>query len=269
MKSNDNNFTSVCIIPARGGSKRIPGKNIKEFNGKPMIAWPIDTVLKSDLFDRVIVSTDSTVIAETAKSFGAETPFIRPQNLSDDYTGTTEVIAHSISWMNDNGYHPNLVCCVYPTSIFLHIGDLIKGYQKIINENWSYTFSVTDFDYPIFRSFKIIENHGLSDPFSLLKKVDVLITDYSGIYVDYLLMNRPIIFANFDHQGYVNASSPNAPPPMERDWQRFQVLWQAVFRPYLPDQPDTGYHQYRQEKPQTPTHLDVEEVPGLHAPPRK
>ena len=88
---------NVAVIPARGGSKRIPRKNIKEFCGKPMIAWPIEVAKESGLFEQIIISTDDEEIAEVAKSYGAEVPFIRPNELSDDYTGTTEVIAHAVS----------------------------------------------------------------------------------------------------------------------------------------------------------------------------
>ena len=94
----------IAVIPARGGSKRIPRKNIKEFCGKPMIAWSIETAKASGLFDHIIVSTDDAEIAEVAKQWGAEVPFIRPPELSNDYAGTTEVIVHATQWALDEGF---------------------------------------------------------------------------------------------------------------------------------------------------------------------
>jgi len=145
---------NVAVIPARGGSKRIPRKNIKEFCGKPMIAWPIEVAKESGLFEHIIISTDDEEIAEVAKSYGAEVPFIRPNELSDDYTGTTEVIAHAVSWMYEEGLEPDAICCIYATSVFLTIDDLKKGFDVLNTGGWQYTFSATDFEYPIFRSIK-------------------------------------------------------------------------------------------------------------------
>jgi pseudaminic acid cytidylyltransferase len=145
---------NIAVIPARGGSKRIPRKNIKEFNGKPMISWPIKMALSSGLFDHVIVSTDDKEIAVISTKHGAETPFIRPPELSDDFCNTEEVIAHAISWMQSEKWEVDLICCIYPTSIFFNEAELKKGYEAIKNGDWTYAFSVTDFEYPIFRSFK-------------------------------------------------------------------------------------------------------------------
>ena len=145
---------NVAVIPARGGSKRIPRKNIKEFCGKPMIAWPIEVAKESGLFDHILVSTDDEEIAKVAKSCGAEVPFTRPADLSDDYTGTIEVIAHAVSWMHEQGWKPEAVCCIYATSVFVTKDDLKKGFDALSAGNWSYVFSVMDFEYPIFRSFR-------------------------------------------------------------------------------------------------------------------
>ena len=152
---------NVAVIPARGGSKRIPRKNIKEFCGKPMIAWPIEVAKESGLFEQIIISTDDEEIAEVAKSYGAEVPFIRPNELSDDYTGTTEVIAHAVSWMYEEGLEPDAICCIYATSVFLTVNDLKKGFEALSKGEWQYAFSVTDYEYPIFRSFKENSNGGV------------------------------------------------------------------------------------------------------------
>ena len=94
---------AVAIIPARGGSKRIPRKNIKDFHGKPLIAYSIEAALASGLFEKVLVSTDDDEIAEVARSYGAEVPFIRPKELSDDFTGTGEVVKHALTWLKEHG----------------------------------------------------------------------------------------------------------------------------------------------------------------------
>jgi N-acylneuraminate cytidylyltransferase len=144
----------VAVIPARGGSKRIPRKNIKDFCGKPMIAWSIEATQASGLFDHVIVSTDDHEIAEVAKQWGAEVPFMRPAELSNDYAGTTEVIAHATRWTLDQGLDVEAVCCIYATAPFIQVDDLRRGWEALKSGDWAYAFTVTDFAAPIFRSFK-------------------------------------------------------------------------------------------------------------------
>lgn len=151
----------VAIIPARGGSKRIPRKNIKEFFGKPMIAWTIEAAKKSDIFDRIIVSTDDEEIACIARKWGAEVPFMRPEELSGDHTATIPVIAHGINWLLGQGEELESVCCIYATAPFVDANDIRKGYEELIAGNWNYTFSVTDFSAPIFRSFKLSDSGGV------------------------------------------------------------------------------------------------------------
>ena len=151
----------VAVIPARGGSKRIPRKNIRDFCGKPMIAWPIEVIKQSKLFDHILVSTDDEEIAKVSKSCGAEVSFMRPAELSDDFTGTIEVIAHAVSWMHEQDWKPEAVCCIYATSVFLTKDDLLKGFDALNTGKWQYSFSATDFEYPIFRSFKERTNGGV------------------------------------------------------------------------------------------------------------
>ena len=156
----------IAVIPARGGSKRIPRKNIKEFCGKPMIAWPIEVAKESGFFEHILVSTDDEEIAEISKSCGADVPFMRPAELSDDYVGTAEVIAHAVSWMHEQGWQVDAVCCIYATSVFLNKDDLVKGFEALNTGKWKYAFSVTDFEYSIFRSFKEIPSGGVEMFFS-------------------------------------------------------------------------------------------------------
>ena len=150
-----------AVIPARGGSKRIPGKNIKPFCGKPMIAWSIEAAKKSQLFDHILVSTDDQEIAEVAKTFGAEVPFMRPAKLADDYAGTIEVIGHAVAWMQAQLWPLDAVCCIYATAALLQPEDLKRGWETLDSGDWSYAFSVTEYASPIFRSFKEHPEGGL------------------------------------------------------------------------------------------------------------
>ncbi|MBU0689927.1 MAG: pseudaminic acid cytidylyltransferase [Gammaproteobacteria bacterium] len=151
----------IAVIPARGGSKRIPRKNIKEFFGKPMIAWSLEAARSSGVFDRIIVSTDDAEIAEVAKAWGAEVPFSRPDALSNDYAGTTEVIAHATQWMLSQGVSVDAVCCIYATAPFIRGEDIRLGLDALQSGDWAYAFTVTDFAAPIFRSFRQTEKGGL------------------------------------------------------------------------------------------------------------
>jgi pseudaminic acid cytidylyltransferase len=152
---------NIAVIPARGGSKRIPRKNIKDFCGKPMIAWIIEAAIASRLFDYIIVSTDDTEITEVARSYGADVPFVRPADLSDDYTSTTEVIAHATQWALNQGFNVNTVCCLYATAPLVQIEDLTRGLKSLESGKWDYAFTVTDFASPIFRSFRKTSDGGL------------------------------------------------------------------------------------------------------------
>ena len=144
----------IAVIPARGGSKRIPRKNIKEFCGKPMIAWSIEVAKASGLFDRIIVSTDDAEIAAVAKQWGAEVPFMRPAELSTDHAGPAEVMTHATQWVLGQGFDIEAVCCIFATAPFLQMLDLKQGWEAIEAGDWVYSFAATDFAAPIFRSFR-------------------------------------------------------------------------------------------------------------------
>lgn len=143
----------IAVIPARGGSKRIPRKNIKPFQGKPMIAWSIEAARASACFDHIIVSTDDNDIAAVAREHGAQVPFMRPANLSDDHTTTVPVIAHATAWYHDMGQNITDVCCLYATAPFVRASDLQKGLAQLQNSDAQYIFSATDFGFPIQRAF--------------------------------------------------------------------------------------------------------------------
>ncbi|MCE2595566.1 pseudaminic acid cytidylyltransferase [Motilimonas cestriensis] len=156
---------NLCVIPARGGSIRIPQKNIKAFCGKPIIAYSIEIAKASGLFDKIIVSTDDNEIAKVAKQYGAEVPFMRPAELSDDYTGTTPVVAHAIRFMEDQGYQIDKVCCIYATAPLLKVEYLKQGFNKLAEPNCEFCFSATTFDFPIQRAIRLLPEGGVEPMF--------------------------------------------------------------------------------------------------------
>jgi pseudaminic acid cytidylyltransferase len=149
---------AVAVIPARGGSKRIPRKNIKDFHGIPLLAYSIKIALKSKLFDKVIVSTDDEEIAKIAIKYGAEVPFIRPINLSDDFTATDAVVNHALEYLRKQGENYDFVCTIYATAPFLDEKYLIEAYEKLKKSNAKNAFSCTSMPFPIQRTFKINED---------------------------------------------------------------------------------------------------------------
>lgn len=148
---------NVAVITARGGSKRIPGKNCKVFAGKPIIAWPIEAAIASGLFERIIVSTDSDIIAETAEKYGAEVPFRRPAELADDHTPTAPVLLQALEWLMERGQSPECLCCLYPTAPFVLPDDLRRGLE-MLKAGAPAALSVCGFDFPILRALRLDED---------------------------------------------------------------------------------------------------------------
>lgn len=145
-----------ALIPARGGSKRIPHKNIKLFNGKPIIAYSIEAALKSGLFDEVIVSSDSEEIAEIARAHGATVPFIRPAAIADDFATTREVISHAVEQMLAVNPLFTHCCCIYATSPLLQTKYLKQGFEALEQQkDKAFSFSVTEFSFPVQRALSI------------------------------------------------------------------------------------------------------------------
>ena len=155
---------NIAVIPARGGSKRIPRKNIKAFAGKPMIAYAIEAAQASGLFEHVLVSTDDAEIQNIANDWGAETPFVRPAELANDFTATVPVIAHAINACEELGWEFSKVCCIYPCVPFLEIGDLKGAMAQLENKPVDYCFPVAEFPTAIQRALKHTSN-GLMAPF--------------------------------------------------------------------------------------------------------
>jgi pseudaminic acid cytidylyltransferase len=148
---------NIAIIPARGGSKRIPRKNIRDFYGHPILKYSIDAAQRSGLFDKIIVTTDDAEIAEIAKSYNVEVPFLRPKHLSDDFAGTTAVVSHALKWLKEAGEKYEFVCTIYPTAPFLSSDHISKGYRVLKSSTATNTFSATASRYPVQRMFKINE----------------------------------------------------------------------------------------------------------------
>ncbi len=151
----------VAVIPARGGSKRIPNKNIRIFGDKPMLAHPLLEARRSGLFDRILVSTDSAEIAKVAADHGGEVPFLRPAALADDFADTGAVTAHACGWMRERGWGPTAVCCIYATSPFLRAEDLAKGWEAFRTGRWDMAFAATSFAAPIQRAFRLLPEGGV------------------------------------------------------------------------------------------------------------
>jgi pseudaminic acid cytidylyltransferase len=146
---------NVAVIPARGGSKRIPHKNIKHFCGKPIIAYSIEAAQKSKVIDQVIVSTDDDEIADVVRKYGAEVPFRRPAMLSNDHAGTTPVVAHAIRWFQENRGPIDFVCCIYATAPSLQPRYLREGLDLLQSDpHADFALSITSYAFPILRSLK-------------------------------------------------------------------------------------------------------------------
>ena len=148
---------NIAIIPARGGSKRIPRKNIRNFHGAPLLKYSIEAARESGLFEKIIVSTDDHEIAEVAKRYNAEVPFLRPASLSDDFTTTREVVDHALEWLKNEEFDYDFSCTIYATAPFLKARYILEGYEALINSSASNSFSATKSSFPMQRMFKINE----------------------------------------------------------------------------------------------------------------
>lgn len=169
---------NIAMIPARGGSKRIPKKNIKLFHGKPIIAYSIEAARACPSIDRVIVSTDDAEIADIAHQYGAEVPFIRPAELSDDHATTIDVIAHALKWGLSQG-RVNALCCLYATAPFVTDDDLEKAHSMFEREDLAYVFSAAEFPYPVQRGFTLDNGRvKMTHPEHLLTRSQDLETSY-------------------------------------------------------------------------------------------
>jgi len=155
-------MSSIAIIPARGGSKRIPRKNLRTLGGVPVISYAINVALKSKLFERVFVTTDDQEIADISMDFGAEVPYLRNANLSDDYATTIDVISDFVVQLQQQGELYEYACCIYPVTPFLQAKRLKEAYEIIRTNSWDYVFPAIEFSTPVERGFKK-DNFGVID----------------------------------------------------------------------------------------------------------
>ena len=145
----------IAVIPARGGSKRIPRKNIRVFCGKPIIAYSIAAAQQAGLFDQVVVSTDDEEIASVSRQFGAVTPFIRPKEIADDFTGTNAVVKHAVAWFGGQSDNVTHACCLYATAPLVQARFISEGYKALARSDAAFAFSVTSYAFPIQRAVRI------------------------------------------------------------------------------------------------------------------
>ena len=173
---------NVAIIPARGGSKRIPRKNVKEFHGKPIIAYSIEAAKQSGCFDRIIVSTDDEEIAEVARAYGAEVPFLRPAEISDDHATTMDVIQNALLWFEERSQYVTYACCIYATAPFISSEAINRGLSALVEGRFDYAFSATSFAFPIQRALKI--NHDGSTKMFMPEHLNTRSQDLEEAYHD-------------------------------------------------------------------------------------
>jgi N-acylneuraminate cytidylyltransferase len=159
------NKNNLAIIPARGGSKRIPKKNIKDFLGKPVIAYSIEAALRSGLFEEVMVSTDDKEIAETAMKYGAKVPFFRSSETSNDFAPLNDVLKEVVSEYKKRGREFDLICLMLPTAPLITLDNLRKGYELINNSGFDSVRPVVRFGFPIQRSFRLNEDNSVEPIF--------------------------------------------------------------------------------------------------------
>jgi pseudaminic acid cytidylyltransferase len=145
----------IAVIPARGGSKRIPRKNIRMFCGKPIIAYSIAAARQTGLFDQIVVSTDDEEIASVARECGATTPFIRPKEIADDFTGTNAVVKHAVAWFNGQAREVTHACCIYATAPLVQARFIGEGYDALSRSDAAFAFSVTSYAFPIQRAVRV------------------------------------------------------------------------------------------------------------------
>lgn len=225
---------NIAIIPARGGSKRLPKKNIRPFLGKPVIQYSIDAAIKSGLFSRVIVSTDSEDIAKIAIECGVEVPFMRPDSISDDFTPLADVVHHALTQLQSRGISYEYVCCILATAPFIRIEDLKKGLDIITSRKASSAFTVTTYPFPIFRALKITEEERLKMfwPEHKLSRSNDLPKAYHDAGQFYWLDTAKLLETK---KIYTSDAAPVVVPRFmvqdidtEEDWEMAEHLYRAI-----------------------------------------
>lgn len=225
---------NTAVIPARGGSKRIPRKNIRPFCGRPMIAWTIAALRESGCFSRIVLSTDDDEIAAIGRELGAEVPFRRPSELSEDHTATLPVIAHAVRHLADRGEDLGKVCCAYATAPMLSPDDLRAAMRMLEETGADYVFSCTTFAFPIMRALKIESGGGVVPMFpaaiaSRSQDLPQAIHDAGQFYwgqADAFARERPIFSPQ--SRAYMIPRHRVQDIDTEEDWMRAESLFRAT-----------------------------------------
>lgn len=224
----------ICIIPARGGSKRIPRKNVKPFHGKPMIAYAVTAAHESNMFDKVVVSTDDEQIVNVALKYGAEVPFMRPAELADDHTPTVPVIAHAIQACESLGWEFLEVCCIYPGVPFLRGQDIFSAYTQMRDMGANYAFPVTSFPSPIQRAFRRLDDGSVKyfQPENAEKRTQDLESSYFDVGQFYWGKKDAWLDGRNIH---LNATTIVIPEwrvvdiDTQADWERAELIYATFF----------------------------------------
>lgn len=226
----------IAMIPARGGSKRIPRKNIRPFAGKPAIAHAIDAAKDAGIFDLILVSTDDAEIAKVAEQYGAAVPFMRPAEISDDHATTLDVIKHTLEWAESNGHKTEALCCIYPVNPFLEASDLKKGYETLLQEDAGYCFPVVEFPSPIQRAIKIRGDSRLEMFNPELSQTRTQDLQPAFHDVGQFYWGRPEVFLEMvpifsDQATPIRIPSWRAVDiDTEEDWQRAELIYKALYQ---------------------------------------
>lgn len=225
----------IAIIPARGGSKRIPGKNIKDFAGRPLISLSITAAIQTGLFDEVIVSTDSEAIAEVAVQAGATVPFVRPPELADDFALTAPVLRHAVEWLLANGREIEYFCCIYANP-FVTSKNLLRAFQLLKDKNATGVMPVATFESPVYRGMKITQPEGLEyifPEFAATRSQDLpeVYHDAGQFYwwncQKFLVANHPTL------EGRIPCIIPRylvQDLDTMEDWKTAELLYSALFK---------------------------------------
>lgn len=227
---------NLAIIPARGGSKRIPRKNIRNFSGRPMISYAINAALHSKLFTHVIVSTDDHEIAEIARTYGAQIPFIRSAELSDDYTPTVPVIKHALDQAEALGWFADYVCCMYPAVPLIHGSDILAAFKLLKNHpSADYTFPITQFPSVIQRALRV-DSSGATcsffprDELTRSQDLEPAFHDAGQFYWGRCKAWKENPRIHNSGIGLVIPSWRVVDIDTEEDWQRAEIIYQALLR---------------------------------------
>jgi pseudaminic acid cytidylyltransferase len=224
----------LAIIPARGGSKRIPNKNIKNFLGKPIIAYSIEAAVLSDLFDEVMVSTDNREIADIALSYGAQVPFMRSDKNSDDYATTIDVVTEVINSYKDIGKEFEYTCCIYACAPFVTATKLIDAYSKLIKNSFDCIFPIVRYGFPIQRAVKINERNRIEmfEPKYMQTRSQDLQGSFHDVGQFYFFKTKTLLTEQrlwTDNTGFVELSEIECQDIDNRiDWQLAELKYKLI-----------------------------------------